>query len=102
MPKFTFKNGERPKGLAKIGWTNSPSIKLNGKKVGYISGSSYSNHYTLRFSVMKTPTLDDGNSNCAWMWITLPWTCLSIESAKEYLNEHIDEILKSYTLKQLE
>jgi hypothetical protein len=41
---------------------------------------------------------EDGNPNCSWRWITLKKQSGSLQTAKDWLNEHIEDIMIKYKL----
>lgn len=58
--------------------------------------------FKIRLTVLKTDTINDGNPNCDWQWITLNKTCYSLEEAQEFCNAHFTTLTSKYQLKQLD
>lgn len=92
--KFTFKH-IKTTGRYSGFYPTTHDIKLQKKKVGSISNSY---PYTISLMVIKVNIREDGNPNCTWKWIILKWESKSVEDAKEFLNEKIDDILLNYNL----
>lgn len=63
-------------------------------------GSITDRSWDIRLQVVKKDINEDGNSNCSWKWIKLKKKSESLQEAKDFLNENIDQILKLYNLYQ--
>lgn len=96
--KFTFKT-EKETGRYRSFYPDQHFIKLNRKVVGSIDDEF---PYAIRLIVVKKDINEDGNPNCEWRWVRLQKESSSLLEAKEFLNNNIDEILKKYSLKQLD
>lgn len=99
--KFTFKNGKKATGLSAVG-NHIPraDIKLNGKKVGWITPPSYlSNKCKAFFHVKKEPTLEDP---AAFENIVLKKQTESVEEMKEWLKEKTEDITAKLELYSME
>lgn len=96
--KVTFKT-HKEKG--KWGWIHEPThhVKLNGKEIGTIDNNQ---PYKIRLMKMKDDPMEDGNPNCKWMWISLKKQSASLQEAKDFITEKIEEILSKYNIYQLE
>lgn len=99
--KFTFKT-ERPTGSYSSFFPSQHDIKLKKKKVGMISDRQSKNPWQIRLMIEKDEKHDDGNPNCSWMWISLRKQSNTLQEAKDFLNENIDNILKLYNLHYLD
>lgn len=99
--KFTFKNGPKAKGLSAVGNRISQSaIKLNGKKVGWISPPNYlSNKCKAFFHVKKEPTAD---YPAKFENICLSKQTDNVEEMKEWLKEKTEEITEKLDLYLME
>jgi hypothetical protein len=49
--------------------------------------------------VHKDDINEDGNPNCPWKWISLKKESESLQEAKDWLNENIEEVLAKYPLR---
>lgn len=89
--KFTFKN---KKSTGRYSWLdpNTHYIKLNGKKVGYIKDVE---PYKINLSIKKEETETEP---APFKWITLKKESKSLQEAKDFLNEYIEQILEKYDL----
>lgn len=95
--KFTFKNDPEPTGLSAVG-NRIPRavIKLNGKKVGWITPPSYlSNKCKVFFHVKKEPTVEDPAS---FENIAISKQLESVQEMKEWLKENTEKITKLFDL----
>lgn len=92
--KFTFKT-DVPTGKWRSFDSPYHNIKLKKKKIGNIDDNKP--HY-IRFAVIKKDINEDGNLNCEWKWIKLKHKSESVQDAKDFLNENIDEILLTFDL----
>jgi hypothetical protein len=95
MKKFTFKTERQP---GRAGWFSDPIhyIKYNKIVVGNIN---HKKPHKIRLMVYKKDIMEDGNPNCSWKWITLKKESESIEDAKIFLNEHVEDIFQKFNLK---
>jgi hypothetical protein len=88
--KFTFKTNNHQ-------WSDTTvTIKYNKNMVGtlnYCEGGVRAG-----FMVYKTNSIDDGNKNCPWMWVTLRYGADTFDQMKIWLNENIDSIRNTYSL----
>jgi len=91
--KFTFKNSEKPTGLAMVTYKKTIDIKLNGMSIGQIT-----NDYKIRLRVTKDDINEDGNPNCSWRWITLKKENASFDDAKTWLNINREALLSKYKI----
>lgn len=94
MAKFTFKTD---KSTGKFGsfFSDVHNIKLNKIRVGLIGGDK---PHKIRLMVIKKYIMSDGNKNCPWEWIQLKHESESLDAAKIWLNENIEQICKQWTL----
>lgn len=99
--KFTFKNDPQPTGLSAVGnRTPRAVIKLNGKKVGWITPPSYlSNKCKVFFYVKKEPTVEDP---AAFENVALSKQMESVQEMKEWLKEKTEDITAKLDLYSLE
>lgn len=88
MKKFTFKT-EHPTGRYRSFEKDLHIVKYNKVEVGTISDDKPC-HVKLR--VIKGDILEDGNVNCEWKWVTLKKDFSSVQEAKDFLNQHVEEI----------
>lgn len=93
MKKFTFKTN-KPTGRFRCFGTASHTIKYNKIDVGRIVDKEWK----VKFMVVKSDILEDGNPNCKWKWITLKKEFTSLDEAKIFLNDHVTEILAKFNL----
>lgn len=96
--KFTFKT-TKPTGRYKSFYSPYHEIKLNKKLVGDIDDEP---PYKITLMVTKKDINEDGHPNCPWKRIKLKQQSDSLESAKIFLNEHINIILDRYDLHLLD
>lgn len=92
--KFTFKTNE-PTGRYRSFYRPTYYIKLKRKEVGYIGSDK---PHIIRLQIIKKDIMEDGNPNCSWRWMKLKKTFDSIDEAKVFLNEHVDEIVSKFNL----
>lgn len=103
--KVTFKKHPQQKGLSRVGNPyRGYDIKIKKVKFGTIYAPSWraGSRWGVQFAIEKDENNDDGNSNCSWMWLFAPLEFESDESAKEWIQSNIDEILNKYTLHYFE
>lgn len=93
--KFTFKT-EKKTGLRRICYPPTHFIKFKKVWVGNISDDF---NHRIRFMVLKEDKNEDGNPNSDFKWITLKKTFNSIQEAKEWLNQNIELIFKTFKIK---
>ena len=93
-PKFTFKT-ERPIGRYRSFYPDSIYIKFKGIRCGRIQERF---PYKISFQIIKKDINEDKNPNCPWKWITLKKESQSLQEAKEWLNQNIQQILERYEL----
>jgi hypothetical protein len=93
MKKFTFKT-VKPTGKWKSFDNPQHLIKLDGSEVGTISYKDFK----IRLMVIKKDITEDGNKNCIWKWIMLKKEFNSLDEAKIFLNNNINQILKQWEL----
>jgi hypothetical protein len=55
--------------------------------------------FRIRLMVHKDDINEDGNPNCPWKWISLKKESESLQEAKDWLNENIEEVLAKYPLR---
>jgi hypothetical protein len=92
--KFTFKT-ERSTGNFRSFFPDAHYIKYNRKMCGAIDDRK---PYKIRLQVIKSDINEDGNKNCDWKWIMLKKEFSSVQEAKDFLNENIDNIMSRYVL----
>ena len=98
--KFTFKT-HKPTGKYRSFQKEEHDIKLDKKVVGSIFETD-DRKFVLRFMIEKKNINEDGNRNCSWRWIQLTHRAETLQDAKTFLNEHIEQILTKYNLHKLE
>lgn len=94
MQKFTFKT-EKATGQYRSFFPDHHHIKFNKIDVGSIDDKF---PFAIRLQVYKKDILEDGNPNCEWRWITLKKESFSLQEAKDFLNEHIDDLFNKYSI----
>ena len=98
--KFTFKT-HKPAGPYKSFYSTFTDIKLNKNQIGGIQHKN--NAFKISLRVVKKDIMEDGNPNCTWKNVTLKTPIFKeLQEAKDWLNIHIEEITKQFTLKQLD
>ena len=97
--KFTFKTTKATGPYCSF-YSDHHDIKLKRQKVGLIDEENRldSGSFTIRLMVEKDDIMEDGNPNCSWKWIQLKKKSDSLQEAKDFLNEGIDEIMSRYKL----
>ena len=88
--KFTFKT-DKPTGRYRSFFKSTHHIKLKKKRCGIITDEE---PYRIKLQLMG----NDENPNCNWRWATLKVKFESVQEAKDFLNKHIEAILKKYEL----
>jgi hypothetical protein len=96
--KFTFKT-DKPTGRYRHFFPSHHYIKLKGKTCGSIEDRI---PYKIRFMVFKEDIMEDKNPNCVWKWITLKQNCLTLQEAKDFVNENFDAIMQKYKMYRAE
>lgn len=88
---FTFKNGERPTGLAAVGAEDTFYIKVKKKICGFATnnGRRGDGNYIVRLSV-KT------SGNWHWAWVEIKERFPTKESAKEWLKANYKTLSNKY------
>ncbi len=102
--KLSFKKEKKLTGLSSVGYPyQNVDIKVNKKKVGYISAPTWNNGdlWRIRFSVVKKDIMEDGNPNCVWKWITLKVTFKNEDDAREYVKKIITLVQDKYIFQEL-
>jgi hypothetical protein len=94
--KFTFKTDKVAERYGAF-YPDIHHIKYNKKEVGCISDNG---GFRIRLKVVKKDINEDKNPNCLWKWITLKQTFNSLQESKEWLNAHVEDILKTFVLMQ--
>lgn len=99
--KFTFKKEPRETGLRAVGHPHrSVTIKLKKKKVGMIHAPYWaSEEYKWKIMLMVE---DPEGENRKWHWITLKARFDKEQEARDFLNEHIEEIMEKYDLHSMD
>lgn len=101
--KVTFKNFPKETGLAAIGNPNqSIECKIKRKTFGHINAPNWASSekvWTISIMVMKTELIIDNNPNCNWKWIYFKAKFVIPDQAKIWLQEKIEEIMKTYELR---
>ena len=92
--RFTFKT-HKPVGGYRSFDKPSHYIKLRGKTVGLILPDQ---PHKIRLQVIKDDINSDGHPNCEWRWIQLRQESVSVEAAKRWLNDVINQIMSKYKL----
>jgi hypothetical protein len=92
--KFTFKT-IKSTGKYKSFFANQNIVKLNKKEVGSIDDSA---PFKVRLQVEKDDILNDKNPNCSWKWITFKKEFISLDEAKEWLNNNADNIISNFKI----
>ena len=106
---FTFKNGEKYKGLARVGsGTPSIAIKYDGKLAGHIM---FNDSWTVKdedhgkISIQLFYGKDEEemlkNPNCDWKNVTLKKRFSSADEAKEFLKLHAESLLPKIKLQDI-
>lgn len=95
---FTFKT-EQPTGRWRSFDVPIHYIKLKKKVVGTIEPTP---PHKIHLMVIKDDTMEDGNKNCDWKWITLKREFVSVDEAKAFLKEYEQKIIEKYKLKMLD
>lgn len=96
--KFTFKL-DKPSGAYRSFYKPSCDIKLNKRVCGSITYTKIINVFEIRFMVIKTDIMEDGNPNCVWRWVNVTKNFSTIDKAKEWIrqrNDSIQDELKLY------
>ena len=96
--KFTFKTNKST-GKYRSFYPDSCDIKLEGKVVGSIY---HADKVRIQLMVVKNDITEDKNRNCIWKNIFLAKTFNDLNEAKNFLNEHIEQIMLKYKLHKLE
>ena len=91
--KFTFKTEKSPGSYSSF-FPHTHFIKLKKNIVGKITDRKW----IIRLMVVKSDIIEDGNPNCKWKWVELTQKSNSLQEAKDWLNEHCDELQRVYTL----
>jgi hypothetical protein len=95
--KFTFKT-EHPTGRYRSFEDDNHIIKFEGKEVGSIEANK---PFKINLMIKKDDKHNDSNPNCSWKHIYFKREFETLDSAKEWLNQNIDKILKEVTLHKL-
>jgi len=96
MAKFTFKTN-KPVGKYRIFQTPEHLIKYKRKVCGCINERNY-NKFKIMFAVNKKDIDEDGNPNCKWKRIYVENEFDSLQSAKDFINNHTDKIVENLDL----
>ena len=97
--KFTFKKEPRSTGLAGIGERGLTNIKLDKKEVGYIRERSGDYKWYICLAIKKEKTKD---SPAPFRWISLQEIFYKENDARQWLNDHKDDIQEKYDLYKFE
>jgi hypothetical protein len=92
--KFTFKTNKST-GKYRSFYSDEHVIKLNKKEVGHISDGI---GYKISLAIKKVDLNDDQFINCSWKWIKFNKEFITLQEAKNWLNENANEIIKNYKL----
>jgi hypothetical protein len=106
--KFTFKKVINT-GRWKSFQPESCTIKLNKKVVGSINEIKTVGYtvedigkFYIRLMVIKKDIMEDKNPNCTWKNITFKLRFNTMDNAKEWLNNNLEGINKTYNLYKAE
>lgn len=97
MPKTvkpTFKNDPKYTGLMAVGNRPGATIKVRGKKVGYIGGASYSAN-GMTHSVQIAVKSDN---RCGWAWLMPKNRFSRLDDAKDFVREKFAGIVAGHEL----
>lgn len=94
MKNFTFKT-EKPTGRFAWVWPPSHIIKYDKKEVGSIDNET---PHKIRLRVFKTEEELLEKPNCVWKSVTLKKESTSVEEAKTFLKNNVENILSKYKL----
>lgn len=98
MPKFTFAKQPRETGLASIARPYSDTdIKVNRKKVGYISAPSRFGHDDHLWHILFA--VEDGEK---WRWTRLKAKFATEPEAREFLTAKADQIIGVFKLVEVD
>lgn len=99
--KFTFKKVKKEGRYRSFDLTNTTKIKLNKKKVGYISskGVFKDKQWIIHLMVKKERTTEHP---APFKWMILKKRCKSEEEARNFLNENFEIINKEIDLYLIE
>lgn len=102
MAKLTFKKEPRNTGLAGVGYPYPDvQIKYGGKRIGDICAANWQRKtWDARLAVEKTVELDDGNPNCAWVWVNIG-KYHSEQEARKAVSDRWTELVSKYKLHAL-
>lgn len=97
LKKFTFKNQKSETGLASVGHSEPDAdIKHEGKKVGWITPTSYhQNECRAFFWIKQTPSENDP---CDFKVIQLSHKTKTMKEMKEWIKEKTEKILEKFDL----
>ena len=98
---ITFKKHPRNTGLYAVGHPyQNVDIKINKKCFGIIYAPNWQTEdrkWTIGIMIVETE-LDD-NPNCTWKWIYFKQKFDEESHARQWIQEHIDKIMKRYDLR---
>lgn len=104
--KFTFRREPKPAGLSSIGSPDPDTkIKLDKKVIGEISAPTWlskTGMWSIRFMIIKEDVMEDGNSNCPWMWKTLKKKFENESSARQFILDHAKELILRFDFYYME
>jgi len=92
--KFTFKT-KKPTGKWRAFSSPFHYIKYKGKQCGRIE---HDFPHKIRLTVIKDDINEDGNPNCSWKWVRIKIEFDSVQEAKIFLNENIEQIFERMNL----
>ncbi len=97
LKKFTFKNQKGATGLSAVGNSEPDAdIKHEGKKVGWITPTSYhQDHCRAFFWVKQTPSESDP---CDFKVVQLSHKTKTMKEMKEWLKEKTESIIAVFDL----
>lgn len=95
--KITFKNNEKPSGLARVGCGWGFVAKYKGKKFANVSGGrARQEGISIQIAVKKEKTSEDP---APFAWLFFPNNnCTNMEEAKAFVQSVIDEIAEKHEL----
>ena len=88
--KVKFKLYEKAKGLMRIAYYKEGCYIIFGKnKIGEITNNRvYDGAFNIKFMIVKTDIMEDGNENCKWKWVTLKKKFSNLDDAKDFVREN--------------
>ena len=98
--KLSFKKQPKPTGRWRsFQLCRGIDIKLDGCFCGWIhSDNPGESPWKISLQVIKADIKEDGNTNCAWKWITFKSEFNEAQQAKDWVREHWESITSKYNV----